>query len=92
MLKNWRKLRQTLEKFIQDGFLTFRTEPLTQQIFDRLTPELPTLFKGQPIAYVVNPRTQASVNTGNQVAIAGEAQTVQSLSTRIQETIRNLEK
>ena len=90
-LKNWRRLRQTLEKFIQDGFLIFRTEPLTQQIFDRLTPDLPTLFKGQPVASEVNARTQASVNTGNQVAIAGEAQTVQSLSTRIQGMIRKFE-
>ena len=71
--------------------MTFITEPLTHQVFDRLTPELSALFKGQSVASDVNVRTQASVNTGNQVAIAGERKTVQNLSTRIQEMIHKFE-
>ncbi|XP_067934852.1 protein mono-ADP-ribosyltransferase PARP14-like isoform X2 [Watersipora subatra] len=91
VLKNWRKLKPTLEKFIEESFQTYRTEPLTQQVFDRLTPKLTDFFKGQPVVPDIFAKAQPSMNAGNQIAIAGEKAVVLNLSRQLLQMIEQLQ-
>lgn len=82
----------TLEKFIDESFYTYRTNTLTQQVFDRLIEEIPKLFAGQPVATDVRGITEASVNTGNQIAISGEKRTVKKLESKMLDMILKFER
>ena len=90
-LKNWRSLKSSLEMYIEETFQTYRTDSLTQQIFDRVTPQISSLLRGQNVASDIRPRTQASTVMGNQIAFAGEKDIVERIKGQLIQMIRRFE-
>lgn len=76
-LKNWRVLKVTMGQFIQKSYFSYQTDPLTQQVFERMAARISEVFANQPVVHDI------AGNGVNVIALAGERGVVLKLKDKL---------
>lgn len=91
VLKNWRLLKQATTKFVNDNFLVYQTQALTQQVYEKLILEMPQLVAGQPISSSLSAPDQQLYQKTKRIAFGGEEAVIGALKARLLAMIKRYE-